>query len=278
MNAVGSALSFTLVFLSVTAPLAAWGRVGHVLASQVALKDLPPEAADWFKGQEGLFLEHSSDPDHWKNDRKEGPRHFLHSEIYGGPEGVPFEVQEALKTIGAEAFAKGGQVPWIIQDRLRDLVAAFQQGDRSRIVLAASVLEHYIGDLHVPLHTADNFDGHYSGQKGVHSRWETGLVDRFTGLDSLEVQPAALETGLFKAPWKWMKESHALVPRILEDDRIADRATPEGARSRLRGETYWTVFRGRQGAVVKQQLSQAGSHLAQMILYAWALAGKPKPA
>ncbi len=265
-----------VVLLAVAAPLAAWGRGGHVLVSQLALKDLPPEVAAWFQGQEAFFQEHSSDPDLWKHDRKEGPRHFLDCEKYGGPEGVPFEVQDALKQVGAEVFAKGGQVPWIIQDRLRDLVEAFRQGDRAGIALTAAVLGHYIGDIHVPLHTTGNHDGQFTGQRGVHSRWETGLVERYASLGSLQVQPAALEPGLFRAPWAWMKASHALVPRLLEDDRAADRTSPEGARGKQRGEAYWMIFQAQQGSVVQQQLSLAGRHLAQMILYAWALAGKPK--
>lgn len=264
-----------LVALIAPAPLSAWGRVGHVRVSELALKDLPPEVAAWFKGQEATFLEHSSDPDFWKQDRKEGPRHYIDTEAYGGPEGVPFDVQEALQKVGAEAFARRGQVPWVIQDRLRDLADAFKKGDKAQIALTATVLGHYIGDLHVPLHTTSNHDGQFSGQKGVHSRWESGLVERYASLDSLEAQPAALEPGLFQAPWKWMKESHALVPKLLEDDLAADRTSPGGARGKVRGEAYWMIFWGQQGPVVRRQLSLAGKRLAQMILYAWTLAGKP---
>ncbi len=266
------------LLLLAASPLAAWGRVGHILVSQVALKDLPPGVAVWFQGQEATFQEHSSDPDHWKNDRKEGPRHFIDSELYGGPEAVPYEVQGALTQVGAAAFAKGGQVPWIIQDRLRDLIDAFKKGDRAQVVFLATVLGHYIADLHVPLHTSNNHDGQNSGQKGVHSRWETGLVERYASLESLEIQQAKLEPDLFHAPWRWMQAAHALVPKLLEDDRTADRTSPVGARGKVRGEAYWMIFEAQQGGVVKQQLALAGRHLAQMILYAWALAGKPSRA
>lgn len=271
-------LALPAILLVAASPLSAWGRVGHVLVSQVALKDLPPAPAAWFKGQEDIFQEHSSDPDHWRHDRKEGPRHFIDTEAYGGPEGVPFEVPEAIQKIGSERFEKGGQVPWVIQDRLRDLVDAFKKGDKAEVALVASILGHYVADLHVPLHTTRNHNGQYSGQKGIHSRWETGLVERFVSLETLEVQPAALEKGLFQAPWKWLKASNDLVPKLLEDDRAADRTSPEGARGKQRGEAYWMILWGQQGPVVQKQLSAAGAHLAQLILYAWTLAGKPKPA
>ncbi len=272
-----SSLVVPVMLLTMAAPLSAWGRVGHAQVSRLALKDLPPAAAAWFKGQESFFEAHSADPDHWRQDRKEGPRHYLNVEAYGGPEGVPFEVPEALQKVGAVTFAKGGQVPWIIQDRLRDLVEAFKKGDRVQVAFVASVLGHYVADIHVPLHTTKNHNGQYSGQKGIHSRWETGLVERFASADSLAVQPATLEAGLIYAPWKWMKEANALVPKLLEDDRAADRTSPVGARGKRRGEAYWLILWAQQGGVVQKQLSLAGTHVAQLILYAWSLAGKPAP-
>jgi len=269
------ALALSVVLLASAGPLLAWGRLGHVLVSELALKDLPPEVAAWFKGQEDYFKEHASDPDHWRQDRKEGPRHYLDTEGYGGPQGVPFEVSEALEKIGPERFQKSGQVPWVIQDRLRDLVDAFKKGDRAQITLAATVLGHYVADLHVPLHTTNNHNGQDTGQKGVHTRWETGLVERYASLNALQVMPATQEPGLFRAPWKWMQEANALVPKLLEDDRGADRTSPEGPRGKRRGEAYWAVFGNLQTPVVRQQLSLAATHLAQMIQYAWLLAGKP---
>jgi len=252
----------------------AWGRTGHKLVAELALKDLPPEVGLWLKGQERTFRDHSSDPDTWRHDRKEPRRHYLHTESYGGPEGVPFEVQEAIQMVGAASFQKSGQVPWIIQDRLRDLVAAFRQKDRPRIALAATVMGHYLADLHVPLHTTRNHDGQDSRQQGIHRRWESGLVERFVLLEALTLQPARLEPGLEQAPWKWLQESNALVPKLLEDDRAADRTRPRGKR---RGQAYWKHYWELQGPVVQRQLSRAGHRLAQMILYAWTLAGSPTP-
>jgi len=283
----------------------AWGRTGHKLVAELALKDLPPEVGLWLKGQERTFRDHSSDPDTWRHDRKEPRRHYLHTESYGGPEGVPFEVEEAIQMVGAASFQKSGQVPWIIQDRLRDLVEAFRRKDRPRIAIAATVMGHYLADLHVPLHTTRNHDGQdrqdvqalpghpvgvkggtsrpqgaggppfqSSDQQGIHGRWETGLVERFVRLEALTLQPARLEPGLKQAPWKWLQESNALVPKLLEDDRAADRTRPRGKR---RGQAYWKHYWELQGPVIQRQLSRAGHRLAQMILYAWTLAGSPTP-
>ncbi len=271
-----SALLLVLGLLAASAPAAAWGRTGHRLISELALKDLPSEVRPWLRGQERAFLEHSSDPDAWRKDRKEAHRHYLHAEGYGGPRGVPLEARDAIRKVGAASFQKSGQVPWVIQDRLRDLIEAFRCKDRPRIAVEAAVLGHYLADLHVPLHTTWHHDGQDSDQKGLHGRWESGLVERFVHLDHLTIQPASLEPDLMQAPWRWLEESHALVPQLLEDDHAADRTRP-GPHEKPRGQAYWVRFWELQGPTVNGQLSRAGHHLAQMILYAWVQAGRPRP-
>jgi len=154
------------ILLLASVPLSAWGRDGHALVATLALKDLPPEVAAWFQGQEDFFKEHSSDPDHWRQDRKESPRHYIDTEDYGGPAGVPFDVQEAMAKVGVERFQKNGQAPWVIQDRLRDLVDAFKKGDRAQVAYAATILGPYVAQPHVPPPPPGNPNGPNTGPKG----------------------------------------------------------------------------------------------------------------
>ncbi len=242
--------------------------------SALALRSLPPEPRAWFANRESELAEHASDPDHWKQDRKEGPRHFLDMEPYGGPAQVPLRLEAAQAQLGGE-FYRRGVVPWIIQDRWRDLVEAFREGDPAKVALTAAVLGHYIADAHVPLHTTENHDGQATGQRGVHSRWETGLVERYLHEGDLSVPPAEADSAFLVRPWAWLREAHALIPQLLADDRDADRTTPLDVRGRQRGQAYWMIFWARQGPVVKLQLQRAGEHLGDAILSAWVAAGKP---
>lgn len=262
--------SYLLLLLTLTfpSPLAAWGRKGHRVVARLALLDLPPGPSAWFRGQEDFVEAHSSDPDAWKDDPLEGPRHFIDMDRY--PEGVPTLLGEARDKVGPAIFQKSGQVPWVIQDRVRDLAQAFRKGDRAQVAYLASILSHYVGDCHVPLHTVSDFDGQSTGQRGVHSRWETGLVDRLTG--DPEARPAALEPNLLQAPWRWLDQSHALVPALLADDRASD---PSAGAARTRSDAYWMRFGQRQGGTVREQLARAGQHTAQLILLAWTMAGQP---
>jgi hypothetical protein len=219
-------------------------------------------------------LDHASDPDHWKQDKKEGPRHFLDMEPYGDPNHLPRTLEEAKARIGGDYYRRG-VVPWIIQDRWLDLVEAFRQGDPAKVAMAATILGHYIADAHVPLHTTENHDGQLSNQKGVHSRWESGLVERYVEDGVLNVRPAQPDPKFSGRPWDWLLAAHALVPQLLEDDRAADRTTPLDDRRKPRGPAYWMILWAKQGPVVKQQLQLAGEHLGDAILNAWIAAGKP---
>ncbi len=263
--------TLTFVFL-LAAPLWSWGDKGHRVVSALALQSLPAEPRTWFVGREAEVCDHASDPDHWKQDRKEGPRHFLDMEPYGGPDHLPRRLEEAQAKLGGDYYRRG-VVPWIIQDRWRDLVDAFREGDPAKVALASAILGHYIADAHVPLHTTENHNGQFTNQKGVHSRWESGLVERHVQEDALMVQPAKPEATFLLRPWDWLKASHALVPQLLEDDRSSDRTTAGGRRT----QAYWLIFWSKQGPVVKQQLQLAGQHLGDAILNAWIAAGKPAP-
>jgi hypothetical protein len=262
------------LLLVVVVPLSAWGDKGHRVVSILALRSLPPGPQAWFAGREAEVCDHASDPDHWKQDKKEGPRHFLDMEPYGDPDHLPGTLEEAQAKVGGDYY-RLGVVPWVIQDRWRDLVDAFREGDPAKVAMATAILGHYIGDAHVPLHTTVNHDGELTGQRGVHSRWETGLVERHIVAEDLPVLPAQPDAAFIQRPWEWLRASRALVPQLLADDREADRTTPLGNRGKTRSTAYWMIFWASQGPVVKQQLQLAGEHLGDAILNAWIAAGKP---
>jgi hypothetical protein len=266
--------ALTLLLLLIAAPLSAWGDKGHRVVSALALRSLPTGPRAWFAGREGDVADHASDPDHWKQDRKEGPRHFLDMEPYGDPGHLPRTLEEAQARIGSDYYRKG-VLPWIIQDRWRDLVDAFKEGDPAKVALVTAILGHYVADAHVPLHSTENHDGQFTNQRGVHSRWESDLVGRNVTAEDLTVLPAQPDAAFLNRPWDWMKDAHALVPQLLEDDREADRSTPQDSRGKRRTQAFWLIFWARQGTSVNQQLQLAGQHLGDAILNAWIAAGRP---
>ena len=257
-------------------PLQAWGDKGHRIINGAMLKTLPPELQAYYAGREDYLREHASDPDVWRShDRKEGSRHFVDSEIYGGAAKVPLTIEQAIQQVGSEAFIKNGQLTWVIQDRWKDLVEAFQTGDRDKIAFATAILGHYVGDAHVPLHSTRNHDGQETGQKGVHSRWESGLVERYVVEANLKLRPAKVDPEVMAAPWKWLRTSYLLAPQILASDQEAERTTSMNRRGTRRDGAYWPIFWAEQGKTVEQCLEQSSEALGDLVLSAWVQAGKP---
>lgn len=267
-------LVLTASLLLAAAPLPAWGVLGHQLVATAALKDLDPILAPWFAGQEKTMADHASDPDHWKSeDPFERPRHFLECEPYGGPARVPLDQGAARAMLGDDLFQDSGQVPWVILDRVQRLRQTFAAGDPGQVALAASILSHYVGDLCVPLHTTVNRHGKVTGQRGVHKRWQIGLVEQIESREPWlpEIRPAALGPDPQAAPWAWLKDSYSLVAGLLADDLAARKAEPDGGI----GPEYWQAFSQSQEPHVKEQLTLAAQRTAQMIQLAWTEAGSP---
>jgi hypothetical protein len=266
-----------LAALFAAAPLSAWGVLGHQLVAVASVADLPPGLAAWFAGREDILRDHASDPDHWKHtDPLERPRHYLECEPYGGPDRVPLDEGAARTLLGPDAFQEAGQAPWTILDRVQVLADSFASGDPDQVALDASILCHYVGDLSVPLHTTVNRHGDRTGQRGIHKRWHTCLVERMESDEGWipEVRPAGLGPHPQAAPWAWLKQGFALLPGLLADDLAAQRADPGGEDGGF-GEEYWRVFRQAQEPHVKEQLTLGAQRTAQMILLAWTRAGRP---
>ncbi|BDU75024.1 phospholipase C/P1 nuclease family protein [Mesoterricola silvestris] len=258
-------------------PALAWGNQGHRLAASFALKDLPPDVALWFRSLEATLPDHASDPDIWKGqDPTERPHHYLNCEPYGGPAAVPLDENDARNALGPDLFRQSGQVTWTILARVHDLTEAFSAGDPYQVAYRSSILCHYVADLQVPLHTTTNHDGKETGQRGVHHRWEEGLVKRLVDRDGWEpeIRPASLGADPAGAPWAWLRESYALVAGVLRDDLSASSSAPQVDAA---DAPYWTAFMQLQGPHVKEQLTLAAQRTARMILFAWDQAGRPQP-
>jgi hypothetical protein len=268
---------FLCAALGLAAPLQAWGRLGHRMLAQAALADLPPGPGAWFRGREGSVLEHANDPDAWKlRDPLEHPRHGLHCEPYGGPERVPLLEADAVALLGPGLFRACGQAPWVVLERVERLAAAFRAGDPGRVAYEAAILSHYAGDLNVPMHTTVNHDGHLTGQKGVHHRWEMGLLERLVQQGwAPPVQEVELGAAPRTQPWVWLADSFRLVPGLLADDLEAERGLARPGPGEDWPEAYWQAFLRLQGAAVRQQLTRAARRSARMILLAWEQAGRP---
>lgn len=260
----------------------AWGFEAHKFIAEQAIALLPPELRVLFERERTMFIEHSIDPDLWRNVgfTEEPPRHFLDLDAYGPYpfDALPRDYDEALRVHGEAKVRENGQLPWRVAEIHDRLLRAFEQVKRGNapgwtydnIVFFSSVLSHYVGDGHVPFHAVVNFDGQLTNQLGVHSRFETELFARTR--DRLVIKPErrAPITTPRDTMFEVLLVSTTLTEPILRADRQAI-----GTREYY-DDDYYAAF-GRNGAeaVLQQRVNDAIAAVAAMITGAWEAAGKP---
>lgn len=252
----------------------------HRWVTGQAIQLLPGEIRPFFEKHRSFVVEHSIDPDLWRNAGflEEPPRHFLDLDAYGPYpfSALPRDYDAAVTKHGKEMVDKNGLLPWRTAEIYDRLVKAFRQyGDDSasfageEIKFFSAVIAHYTGDAHVPFHAVLNYDGQLTNQHGIHARFEAELMRRYQNRLSVVPKPAvpvrqprdfifdALISGFPLADALLAADRQAAVGREEYDDAYFDR-----------------LFAGSK-AVLERRLGEAASGIAAMIAGAWEAAGKP---
>ncbi len=274
-------LLLLLLASAVAAPVGAWGFEAHRLVNRRAIDTLPPPLRALFERNAAFVSEHSIDPDLWRSAGSAGedPNHFLDMDAFGDPRAIDHDEAAHLRRHGAEARVKG-RVPWRIAEVYGELVQALRDKHPGPALERAATLGHYVGDAHVPLHSVVNHDGQLTGQKGIHSRWESDLFERFERQIAPRVRPAAATArhDPVELTFEVLLESFQDVPQVLEADRSLAGArdfadTPENDRY---GDGYFSALFVREEDRLLARLQRASERLGALWLGAWEDAGRPE--
>lgn len=201
--------------------LVGWGFPAHKWVNASAIHALPPELHGWFKSHHAWLTEHAVDADRRKHTMEgEAERHYIDLDRYHADWDTlrawfPVPWGRACARWGEEVVQANGIAPWNAQWAYRRLQEAFVAGDEERILRAAADLGHYIGDLHVPLHTTENYDGQLTGQRGIHGLWEGQVPEQHRNLYDLAPRPARYVADAESAIWEVVFASHAAVDSVL---------------------------------------------------------------
>jgi hypothetical protein len=261
-------------------PAHAWGFEAHRFITGRAIERLPPEIRPVFEQPETFVVEHSVDPDLWRNAGflEEPPRHFLDMDGFAdvGPADLPRDYAAAVARFGEELVKKNGTVPWRAQEMFEQLVRAFEQHgqgssrwalDNARFFAAA--LSHYVADAHVPLHAVVNYDGQLTDQHGVHARFEADLFQR--NRDRLRIAPPDLAPAASarEAVFDALTSSFQAVPALLAADRQAIGSGIEY------DDAYFDRFWTGAGPLLEARISRSISAVSAVVVGAWERAGRP---
>ncbi|HET9886653.1 MAG TPA: S1/P1 nuclease [bacterium] len=253
----------------------AWGWRGHEIINRRAVELLPePAHAAWSPFAAQLVAQANDADDRKDTSREESPRHFINIDVYGPP---PFEIishdrQVLEKEHGVDEVRRRGIIPWAIEETYADVVAALKQGDWAQASTRAADLGHYVADVHQPLHCTKNFDGQFTGNKGVHYLFEVTMLDRYlqeSMLASSATVPEMAEMRAADLCFLWVAEAYDGIEPILEADRAA-RAL-DSSREDLYLEHLWEGTR----EVAIRQIDSAARDLAILLQAAWVEAGSP---
>ncbi len=182
-----------LLFSNVTF---AWGKRGHEIIASIGAELLVQKRGAQYLKVHGFDLGYYSNvPDiifrniNSETSQLEGPQHFIDwnekfIKTFEKPENLPVSFSEYKEKFSEGFNRELGLVPWRIRsliDECKGLANQVMQNHelniQGKLLVCLGVLSHYVGDLSMPLHVTDNFDGQKTHQQGVHAFFEVTVVD-----------------------------------------------------------------------------------------------------
>jgi len=202
-----------------------WGYIGHGIINYRTILSALPEM-EFFNTWADSLQAHASDADARRNwDPDEGPKHYIDIDNY--PEfiatGTIPQDFDSLVAIHGYSFVIGqGILPWAILKTADSLQVAFEINDMHKAMLLAADLGHYIADAHMPLHITRNYNGQYTNQTGVHSRYESTLIGDFQSQIIYDGDSLQYIENLSDFVFNMLYENYQYVDSVLYADSVAE--------------------------------------------------------
>jgi len=275
-----------LAILSWSIPLYPWGFTAHKAVTKNAITVTPEVIRPLLQSMSDSLIARSVEPDMIREENpEEGPHHYIDIDYYGEYpfHKLPRDYTAAVRKFSEDTVRQYGTLPWRIAECVDSLSEAIRAGDRNRIVKWAAYLSHYVTDAHQPLHTVLNYNGQLTGNDGIHSRYETGMVDRY--FDRYEFTPLAVESmsNPRNAAFEIVLESYRLNDAVIGADNYATlRMSDAEVRSLhehwdLQADSlYFERLYRVLGELTWERLDLAGARLAMLWYTAWLRAGSPE--
>jgi hypothetical protein len=265
---------FPLTPLLLIASLAAlgWGTVGHLFINTRAVDNLPPSMSVFINART-YFGAHASDADTRKSiDPTEAPKHFLDIDYYPAFQNLTPRLDSLIGMYGLSTVTTNGTLLWATVQTYDSLVTSLRRGQIARAESIAADLGHYVGDGHQPLHVAMNYDGQLTGNSGIHSRYETTMINTYAAQLTVTIVPAVYVPDRFSYILSYLLVSNALSDSVIQADNGAKSVSgwngsgsiPAAYTAELWNETRSLTLREMQGATVS---------LANLWYSAWVDAG-----
>ena len=258
-------VTFTFLFLG-------WGSVGHRIINKNSTLSFPNQINFLLYWADSLAA-HGSDADIRKGfDPNEAPKHFIDIDNY--PEfvstgSITHNFDSLVIQHGYTFVIDQGILPWAIIQTVDSLQAAFEQSNWQKAMLISADLGHYIGDAYMALHLTRNYNGQYTGQSGVHSRYESTMIGNYYQQITYGGDTVSFVPNVSDFIFEKIYANYNYVDSVLQADLTA-KSFAGGNYNSTYYQKLWELTKNLTIRLYKN----ASYDLAQLIFTAWKNAGE----
>jgi hypothetical protein len=274
-----------IVLLIIAFSSISWGFYGHKKINKHAVLILPSPLINLYKKNIIYLTEHSVDADKRRYAvDNEKYNHYIDIDAYQIPiDSIPKNWKNAVDLYTEDSILKHGILPWNILFVKYNLQKAFEEQDIEKILKLSTDLGHYIGDLHVPLHTTKNYNGQLSNQHGIHALWESRMVELYANNWKIYTGQAKYLEKPNLIIWERLKESNQLVEKVFEYEIAAsnisvNKFTFETVNQQVRkvyAKEFCENYKELLKDMIEKRLKSAISLTASLWYTCWVNAGQP---
>lgn len=268
----GVVLAIGAIALTIPSLAWSWGSQTHRYIARNYSQHLPAQI-DGLRTYDAFVEAHVNDPDIRRPTTPgESYRHYIDIDRY--PEflqgTLPHERAVLEAIYGAPFVLDTGIVPWAVGEVVTTLTQQFAAQQWSAAATTIADLCHYVGDASQPLHCTENYDGQMTGNSGIHSRYESTMMNAH--IVDLVTTPAATtySTDPVETMFDLIGVSWTGVAPILAADNTARAASGGSFNS-----TYYASLWANTQVLTRGRIDVATLATASFVYTAWVDAGQP---
>ena len=251
-----------------------WGVNGHKIINRKSIYSFPSIMSTFYWWSDSLS-KHASDADYRKSsDPTESPRHYIDIDNYPtfiSNGRIPQTLDSLIAIYGITFVTNNGTLPFAIIATTDSVKKYFVQQNWQMAMLKAADLGHYVADAHNPLHITRNYDGQYTNQNGIHSRYETQMINADTSRLIYTGDSCLYVSNITEFVFGFVYSNYKYVDSVLKADSISYALVGNY------GSAYLQQLWNRAGSFTIKLFKNSSNYLARLIYTAWVNAGSPLP-
>lgn len=257
----------------ITLTLVSWGYTGHYKISYNSSLSFYTQMSQFYNWTQ-YIADHASDADDRKeNDPTEAPKHYIDIDNYfefTTTQTIPQTWDSVIAARGIYFVMNQGILPWATLATYDSLKKAMQRNDWEEAVFYAADLGHYVADGHMPLHITKNYNGQYSGNDGIHSRYESTMINYNNSQIVYTGDTVKIIANINQYVFDYLYENYKLVDSIIIADDYATSLS-----SNYYSSTYKAALWNKTKNFTIRLFKNASHAIAELIYNAWLEAGCP---